>query len=234
VPAQAARPPLRIPILMYHRIDVVRPTLPAITQRLTVDPGRFAAQMEWLHAHGYHALTETQLYDALERGAPLPRRPVVITFDDGYRDVLWKAAPVLKRLHMHATAFVITDRISAGDVSFLTWPLLKVLERQGVEIGSHTVSHLDLTTLSGAQLQHELVDSRATLEQRLGHPVRWFAYPAGRFDARVVAAARAAGYELAMTTQPGSLQDPAQPLELHRYEILDDASVATVAADVGG
>jgi peptidoglycan/xylan/chitin deacetylase (PgdA/CDA1 family) len=234
LPAALPRRALRVPILMYHRIDVLRPTLPAITRRLTVDPGDFAAQMEWLHAHGFHAITQLQLFRALERAAPLPPKPIVLTFDDGYRDVLGKASPVLMRLHMPAVEYVITDRISAGDSSFLTWGMLRTLERRGIAIGSHTVHHLELTGLDSAAALTELRASRQALERRLGHPVQWFSYPAGAHDARTVALVREAGYVLAVTTDPGSVQESADPLELHRYEVLDSTGVAGLAALVGG
>ena len=86
----------------------------------------------------------------------------MITFDDGYRDVLGKASPVLQRLQMHATAFVITSRISGPDPSFLTWPQLTALERRGIEIGSHTVHHAELPGLSDASAQAEL-EGRASV-----------------------------------------------------------------------
>ena len=221
---------IKVPILMYHRIDRITPRLPPITQRLTVTPADFAREMGWLRAHRYHALTEETLLAALERGAPLPTRPVMITFDDGYRDVLGKAAPTLKRLRLHATAFVITGRISGSDSSFLTWPQLRQLERDGIEIGSHTVTHRELTRLSDAGALHELTASRAALEQYLHHPVPWLAYPAGAEDARVVGLARRAGYRLALTTHSGATQNGSDPLELRRLEILDSTGVAGLAA----
>jgi len=88
-----------VPILMYHRIDVLEPSLPPITHRLTVDPADFAAQMRWLKRNGFHPVTQLQLFDALERGTRLPSKPVMITFDDGYRDVYRNASAVLQRLH---------------------------------------------------------------------------------------------------------------------------------------
>src|SRR5581483_6218919 len=142
---------LRLPILEYHRIGSVRSTLPPITRRLTVDSGQFAAEMDWLVRHGYHAVTELQAFEALELGAKLPPNPVLITFDDGYRDVLWNAAPVLHRLHLHATEFVITGRISGSDSTFLTWGELGRLEQLGVQIGSHTITHADLPSLPPAE-----------------------------------------------------------------------------------
>jgi peptidoglycan/xylan/chitin deacetylase (PgdA/CDA1 family) len=223
-----------LPVLMYHRVGPVLPTLPPITQRLTVSSEDFAAQMVWLRAHGFHAVSARQAWEALEHGKPLPPKPVMITFDDGYRDVLWHAAPVLHRLRMPATAFVITDRISGGDTSFLTWPQLARLERLGVTIGSHTVTHPDLTTLSAAGAQAELRGSRRVLEQHLGHPVQWLAYPAGAEDASVVALARKAGYVLAVTTDPGSLQSASEPLLLHRYEVLDTTGGGGLAGLLSG
>lgn len=215
---------------MYHRVDLLKPSLPPITHRLTVDPGDFARQMRWLVAHRFHTVTQEQVYAALEHGRRLPSRPVLITFDDGYRDVLGRAAPVLERLHLRATAFVVTGRISGPDPSFLTWGDLLSLERDGVEIGSHTVSHRELTLLASAEVQQELRDSRAALEAHLHRKVRWLAYPAGREDARVVALTREAGYLLAYTTKPGTTQSRDAPLELRRLEVLDTTGVAGLAA----
>ena len=230
LPAALPSRTLRVPILMYHRIDVLRPSLPAITRSLTVAPADFAAQMRWLKAHRYHAVTQLQLFDALERGRKLPPKPVVITFDDGYRDVLFNAAPLLRRLRMPATAYVITDRISGSDVSFLSWAMLHALEQDGVEIGSHTVSHAEIPTLTDPTALRELIQSRHALELHLHHPVQWFAYPAGKFDAHSEQLVHQAGYVLAVTTQPGSAQDARLPFALHRYEVLDTTGVAGLAS----
>jgi peptidoglycan/xylan/chitin deacetylase (PgdA/CDA1 family) len=222
-----------LPILMYHRIGPIAANIPAVTKTLTLTPADFAGQMEWLRANGYHAVSQLQVYQALEEGRPLPRRPVMITFDDGYRDVLWHAAPVLHRLHMPATEYVITGRISNGDPSFLTWPQLVRLERLGVTIGSHTVSHRDLTLMPPSEAFTELRDSRRALEQHLGHPVQWFAYPFGAENAAVVQLAERAGYVLAVTTQGGTAQSASAPLLLHREEVTDTAGPGGLASLVG-
>ncbi len=219
-----------VPILMYHRIDVLEPSLPPITHRLTVDPADFAAQMRWLKRNGFHPVTQLQLFDALERGTRLPSKPVMITFDDGYRDVYRNASAVLQRLHMPATAYVITERVGRGGPSFLTWRQLSILERRGITIGSHTVSHADLTTLDDAHALAELRDSRAALERHLGHHVQWFAYPYGSENERVMALVRRARYVLAVTTKAGSTQSAAAPLELRRYEIRDTTGVSGLAS----
>jgi peptidoglycan/xylan/chitin deacetylase (PgdA/CDA1 family) len=214
-------------ILLYHRVA----SLPSDRWRMAVSPERFAEQLDAVAAR-FTPLPLGELVQSLQT-KDIPDGAVAITFDDGYRDVLGKASPVLRRLHMPATAYVITDRISGGDPSFLTWGMLRALERRGIAIGSHTVHHLELPRLSDADALRELRDSRAELEQRLGHPVQWFAYPAGAHDTRTVALVHEAGYVLAVTTNAGSLQDARQPLELHRYEVLDTTGVAGLAALLG-
>jgi peptidoglycan/xylan/chitin deacetylase (PgdA/CDA1 family) len=220
---------LVLPILLYHRIDRPLSTLPPITQRLTVAPRGFAAEMSWVRKHGFHPVTQRQLFAALEAGKPLPCRPLLVTFDDGYADVLRYAAPVLRRFGMPATMYVITERPSMVNSGFLSWGGVKELERQGFDIGSHTVTHVPLTSLSNREALEELVRSRRALEGHLGHPVQWLAYPHGAVDARIVQLAARAGYVLGVTTRPGNVQEASYPLELHRYAILDSTDVTGVA-----
>ena len=233
LPVPLPRRRVDVAILMYHRVGPLSPREPAITNALTVPSAAFAAQMLWLRSHGFHAISQRRLFDALERGSPLPARPVLITFDDGYRNILWNAAPVLARLHMPATAYVITARISGPDSSFLTWSELRRLEGRGFDIGSHTVHHLELPYLNRAQALFELVASRRALEKHLGHPVQWFSFPAGAENAALLPLVRRAGYVLAVTTQPGELQSADHPFLLHRDEILATTGVRGLAALLG-
>jgi peptidoglycan/xylan/chitin deacetylase (PgdA/CDA1 family) len=219
-----------VPILMYHRVSVATAATPAVTRRLTVSPTLFARHLRWLHDNGYRTITQRELLTALRCGRGLGRRPVMITFDDGYRDAFSRASPLLLRFGMRATAYVITGRISKGDADSLTWPLLRALEARGVEIGSHTVSHVDLTALSTRRVIRELVDARLQLERRLSHPVRWLAYPFGAWNPRVEQLARDAGYALAVTTDPGAVQRSSRPLALRRIRVSDTTSVPALAA----
>jgi peptidoglycan/xylan/chitin deacetylase (PgdA/CDA1 family) len=230
LPAHLPDRTLAVPILMYHRVNVVTASTPAASRPLTVNPADFARQMTWLARHGYRTVTQRELYEALMCGRRLGPKPIMITFDDGYRDTFFKASPVIARLGMHATAYVVTGRISGPDPSFLTWPLLHALERRGIEIASHTMFHRDLRTLSDRDLLEDLMTSRRTLERELGHPVPWLAYPFGAYDGRVERMARRAGYLLATTTRPGVLQFARQPLALHRLRVLDTTGVRGLAA----
>jgi peptidoglycan/xylan/chitin deacetylase (PgdA/CDA1 family) len=233
VPAVLPNRTIEVPILMYHRINVVTPSTPAISRGLTVHPADFARQMRWLKRQGYRTITQRELFGALMYGLPLGPKPIMLTFDDGYRDVFFKASPVLKRLGMKATAYVVSGRISGRDPSFLTWPLLHALERRGIEIGSHTVSHADLASAPAEVALRELVQSRKALERRLGHPVPWLAYPYGAYDADVEELARRAGYVLAVTTQAGTRHSARRPLALPRLRVLDSTGVRGLAALLG-
>ena len=231
-----ARLPARntvVPILMYHRINVVTSSTPAESRGLTVHPADFARQMAWLDSRGYRTITQRELFDALICGRRLPRRPIMLTFDDGYRDTFFKASPVLLRLGMEATAYVVTGRISGPDPSFLTWPMLRALEQRGIEIGSHTIAHRHLPSLSDRALLADLTSSRRKLERRLGHRVPWLAYPFGAYDARVEQAAGRAGYLLATTTRAGVSHSARRPLALRRLRVLDTTGVRGLAAMLG-
>jgi peptidoglycan/xylan/chitin deacetylase (PgdA/CDA1 family) len=229
LPGRLPRRELVVPILMYHRIRVAPPGTPSMERRLTVDPAVFARQMRWLKGHGYRAVTQRELFDALFHGQRLGPKPILITFDDGYSDVFHNALPVLARLDMHATAYVISGRTLRSDRVFLTWHLLRALERRGIEIGSHSVTHRDLTTLSDPDALRELVRSRRALERQLRHPVQWLAYPYGAYDVRIERLARQAGYVLAVTTEYGTVQSARRPLALRRLRVLDSTGVAGLA-----
>jgi peptidoglycan/xylan/chitin deacetylase (PgdA/CDA1 family) len=216
---------------MYHRIDRVTPGLPSVTRGLTVTPRDFSRQMDWIKTHGYHTITQMQLWNALMRGRPLPAHPVLVTFDDAYRDVVTYAAPVLRRDGQHATAYVITDRLSHGRLSpWMLWSQLPLLERDGFDIGSHTVSHADLVAVGPSQARFQLRASRFALERFLHHPAQWLAYPYGKVDATVEKLARDAGYVLAVTTQGGSRQRADEPFLLHRYEVGGSMGVSGLQA----
>jgi peptidoglycan/xylan/chitin deacetylase (PgdA/CDA1 family) len=187
-----------IPILMYHVIATPPPGTPNVG--LWVPERTFAAQMERLRAAGYHAITLGAAYAAWHAGAPLPRRPVVVTFDDGYRGDYTHARPVLRRLGWPGVLNLLLADVRPGD---LTAPEIRALIRAGWEVDSHTLTHPDLTTVGDAQLRRELVDSRREIQRRFGQRADFFCYPSGRYDAHVEAAVRAAGYRAATTTNEG-------------------------------
>ncbi len=194
----AAAQQARIPILAYHVVTAAPPG--ARFPQLWVSRQRFAAEMAALRQAGYHAVTLAVAVNAWRRGGPLPRRPVVLTFDDGYRSDYTHAGPVLRGLQWPGVLNLALNNLRPGDI---TVPEVRRLIAWGWEIDSHTLTHPDLTTLAPNALRHELAGSRAAIVRRLGQPARFFCYPFGRYDPTVVAAVRAAGYEAATTEDEG-------------------------------
>lgn len=194
VPREEARRPseIAVPVLVYHNI---RPAKGAPAARpYDVTPEELDAQLGILATEGFTPITVSAAVDAL-RGAPLPEKPVIITFDDGRADQYENAVPLLQKRGFVATFYVFTNAIDRP--GYLTREQIVALIAQGHEIGSHAVYHPYLTKSDDAALKEELERSKATLEEVTGRPVRAFAYPFGLTDARVIAATGAAGYDSA-------------------------------------
>jgi peptidoglycan/xylan/chitin deacetylase (PgdA/CDA1 family) len=143
-----------------------------------------------------------QVYLALTGPVQLPPKPIALTFDDGGLDDYSVAYPILLSHHFVATFFVPTG--FAGRRGHASWLQLQLMSRAGMSIESHTVHHRDLTAVPKAQLQSELTESRTTIKQQLGIDSRILAYPGGKYNDRVITAARAAGYVACVTTRPGT------------------------------
>lgn len=217
-----------VPILMYHVIAAPRPGT-ALAQ-LWVAPERFSAQMAALAGAGYRAVTLGRVFAAWNRGTALPHRPVVVSFDDGYLSHARSAAPVLLAHHWPGVLNLELHNLGPDG---LPVHLLKRMVRDGWEVDSHTLTHPDLTTVDATRLRTELVDSRAQIRSRFGQPANFFCYPAGRFDDRVIAAVRAAGYAGATTELPG-LARSGDRMTLHRIRVNGDDSPAALLSRIGG
>jgi peptidoglycan/xylan/chitin deacetylase (PgdA/CDA1 family) len=223
-----AKAKVTVPVLMYHRVAPPSTATNATSYNLTVSPADFRKQMQWLKRNGYSAISQAALFRAIQGGASLPRKPVVLTFDDGYVDAVTDVLPVLRPLGYPATFFIITSRI--GERAFLNARQIRTLSAAGMDIGSHTVDHLELPTLAPAARARQLRQSRATLETLLGHPVRWFCYPVGRNDSASAAAVADAGYLLAYTTEGGSVLRADSLTQLPRVRVSGGQSLDSFAS----
>ncbi|HEY6834856.1 MAG TPA: polysaccharide deacetylase family protein [Gaiellaceae bacterium] len=221
-PPHRARPKPRIvrgphvnpvPILMYHVL--AQAPAGAAYPQLWVSPADFAAQMNWLAAHGYHAVTLGQLFEYWRRGVALPSKPFVATFDDGYLSDFTVGLPTLKK---HGWAGVLNLIVNSVGSAGLGAGQVRALIAAGWEIDAHTVTHADLVGLDPARLRYEVSGSRARLRAMFHQPVDFFCYPAGHYDAAAVAAVRAAGFLGATTENPG-LATPTQPYTLNRIRV---------------
>ena len=213
-----------VPILEYHVIGAAPADAPY--PELYVTRPDFHRQMDWLDQHGYQAVTLERVEDAWYRGGTLPAKPVVISFDDGYRPQFTFALPELRK---HGWPGVLNLKAEGSD---LYESNVRAMIAAGWELAAHTINHLDLTTLDGTQLKEETAGARAILRREYGVPVKDFCYPAGRFDPTVIAAVEAAGYEGATTEIPG-YADRNAPYELARFEILGSSGISGIAADLG-
>lgn len=208
----------RVPILMYHH---VRPIDFAASDRFTSDltlpPAQLEQQLAYLRDNGFTSISLHDLEQHLRGCRDLPARSVVLTYDDGYTDNYLYAYPLLAKYGLTATFFIITGMVGVPD--HMTWEQVKQLSTGGMEIGAHTVTHPDLAKLSQPRLDQELAASKKALEDALGITVDTMSYPSGSYSQTVVAAARKAGYLMAVTTKYGAVHRPDATLELLRVRI---------------
>jgi peptidoglycan/xylan/chitin deacetylase (PgdA/CDA1 family) len=209
---------------MYHVIANPRPGTPIIG--LWVRPDAFAAEMKALRRAGYWAITLDQAWRAWTRGGPLPRKPVVVSFDDGYLGDYTHARPVLHRLGWPGVLNLAVQNIASGDLHASE---VRALIRNGWEIESHTINHPDLTTVSDARVVYELTASRRAIARRFGVTPEFFCYPYGHYDARVEAEVAQAGYHAAMTENEG-YASAATPFVLPRVRVQGSDTPATLLA----
>ena len=203
-----------IPILGYHRVGAFKGDhVP------TVSPDAFARQLAFLARGRYRVVGLDDVAARLDRGEPLPRRSVVITFDDGYEETHSVAWPLLKQFGFPATVFVTPGEV--GWPGFATWEQVTELARDGMTIGSHTMHHNYLPLVSADRLPDELAESRRVIEERIGRPVRFLSYPVGGFTAEVQAVARQAGYLAACTTNRMASPNGVDRFALRRIKVTE-------------
>jgi peptidoglycan/xylan/chitin deacetylase (PgdA/CDA1 family) len=199
---------------MYHVLAEPPPNAPY--PELYVKPADFAAQVAWLSQQGYHAVTLRRVYDFWRGKRILPKKPIVLSFDDGYRSDLTVGLPTLKKRHWPGVLNLVLENLTP------VWGArpgaVKQLIAAGWEVDAHTISHVDLTTLSPDRLTQEVAGSRAQIKKRFGVPVDFFCYPSGRYDDAVVAAVKAAGF-LGATTENEGLGKPSDLFTLSRIRV---------------
>lgn len=218
-------------ILMYHRVTE-RPT----PDRYSVPVNHFREQMEWL-SKNYAAVSLRELLDRVSTKKPIDERIAAITFDDAFKDAYEWAVPVLNSFNLTATFFIVSGLIGQrsywlesnglGDIPLMSWGDVNSLARASFEIGSHTHTHADLTRLPSDQVRKELAVSRQTLEDTLGQPVEFFAYPYGRYTSETISFVREAGFRAACSTDAGFSTDTADLFALRRIEVMNKDSFRT-------
>ncbi len=194
---------VKVPILIYHSVRPYRATDTAFIRRYVVAPEELDRQLSYLEQNGYSAITFDALAEALSNGAPLPPKPVIISFDDGWQGQFAYAFPLLKKHRLAATFFIYTSAI--GQPYFMTWKEVAALADAGMAIGGHTVTHPYLPKITDeAILRREIIGGKKSIEHHLGKTIDAFAYPFGHYDDRSIALVKEAGYRTARTTYRGA------------------------------
>lgn len=199
-----------IRVLLYHRI--LSDTSNKDAANIGVSEVSFRKQIEWLDQWGYTAITFTDYSLFLEGILDLPKKPVIITFDDTYKDMYEYGFPILKKYGMKAVIFVVVDKSittsvwdeGIGEVfALLGQPEILEMNAAGFEVGSHTITHPRLTVMSLETAREELEQSRISLEILLNAPVKSFAYPFGLVNNQVKELVKESGYSFACASYSG-------------------------------
>lgn len=211
---------------MYHVI--AKPPARSPFPGLYVPPAQFRAEVAWLARDGFRAVTLDEVFRAWHGVGRLPRKPVVLTFDDGYHSQFSAALPALRSHHWPGVLDLLVRNLQP--VWGLRPGLVRRLIHAGWEIDAHTLHHLDLTRLSAADAWTEIDGSRVAIREDFHVPVDFFCYPSGRFDAAVVAAVRRAGFLGATTETFGLARPSSNPYELPRIRVAAGTRVRGLAA----
>ncbi|MGM9540213.1 polysaccharide deacetylase family protein [Anaerovibrio sp.] len=201
-----------VPVLSYHQVNDTDNT------PLAVPTAEFERQIAYLHDAGYHAITPDQLTGYLNNGSPLPSKPVLITFDDGYRDNYENAFPILKKYHMTATIFLVSDFMDRFD-NYLTWAQVQEMSEDGICMGVHTLSHFELTGLSDSELNQQLEGGKLAVEWKTLKFAEYIAYPCGSYNDKVLEHTRQYGYKGGFTVRYDLVHAGDNPYLLSRVPI---------------
>lgn len=210
--------PTNIPVLMYHSIAY------EAGNDLRVPKEKLREQMQIIKDNGFTPITLDELYSHFNDSAALPQKPIVITFDDGYKDNYENALPVLKEFGFKATVFVITCQTD-DSTDFMTSAQLKEMNANGIDIECHTVTHPHLKELSYDKQLTELKASKEKLEKMLNKKIDYIAYPYGSYNNDTVKLTKSLGYKMAFTTNEGQANKDQGIFTLDRMYISNSNSL---------
>jgi len=209
----------RVPVLMYHYVSELPPDADRYRVDLTVLPENFKAQLQYLADAGYHAITLADVYLHFAQGVPLPEKPVVLTFDDGYRDAYEVVFPMLLDYGFTGTFFVLATPTHFESPGYMTWAQMEEMSDAGMEIQAHGRDHVDLRGRSYDYLVYQILGIQEAIEAHTGRLPRFFCYPSGKRDANVIAVLKSAGYWGAVTTEGGQAHTRENLFEMPRIRI---------------
>jgi peptidoglycan/xylan/chitin deacetylase (PgdA/CDA1 family) len=213
-----------VPILLYHHVGF---SLDENESAYYVSPETFDRQMNLLYQWGYQTISVELLARAISLGAELPPKPILLTFDDGGETTYTTALPVMQRYGFRGVSYIVYHYV--GLTHYMTADQIRALHAAGWEIGSHGLSHRDLTVYPEKQ-ENEIVRSRRQLESLLGVPVLSFAYPFGAYDDDALHYVDLGGYTAAMGLGNQSLQGTKDLFYLSRQAVKGTENLQTFAS----
>lgn len=230
IPSRTTTPSVRetrVPILMYHHVGDLPPGADAVRKSLTISQSEFEAQIKYLAEQGYTTIHLTTLMEHLQTGTPLPEKPLVLTFDDGYDDNYTNVFPTLKDYGFVGTFFVIGAPTDYGSPGYLRWEQILEMYDNGMEIGAHSLTHrYNLGQMRPSTQDGEIKNDHKLMVDHLPNWTPIFSYPSGSYNAYTIELLKQLGYAAAVTTNQGTLQSSADPFELRRIRIRGEWSTA--------
>jgi peptidoglycan/xylan/chitin deacetylase (PgdA/CDA1 family) len=221
-----------VPVLVYHNLG------PQARGRMVMAVSKFEEQMRYLKAEGYHVITLRQFLEFTSLRRQLPKRSVLLAFDDGYKSFKDHAYPILKSLGFSATLFVYTDYVGAGR-NALSWAELRDLAAEGFDVQAHSKTHSDLRRNTGEpadqyerRMQAELAQPSNMIRQRLGQGSETLAYPYGYWDDALLAEVRRHGYQAAFTVRRQANPAFVSRLRVSRSQIYSEMSLDEFARNL--
>jgi peptidoglycan/xylan/chitin deacetylase (PgdA/CDA1 family) len=230
-----------VPILQYHRVLDYDAALAAGADT-AVSTQAFADEMAYLACAGYTSMTVTQLLAAIDGDIALPERPVVITFDDGYLEHYTSVYPIMRQHGQLGSFAIVTDFIGSGEM-YMTWDQVREMSGFGMEMMSHTVSHVSLGSVEPEEARAQIEDARAIITEQTGRDVTSFVYPAGEpfrtgdgeQQAMVMQMLEDTGHRAGLLAGWYNItQDPHAPFQLQRLRVTGDMGIETFAASMYG
>ena len=216
-----------VPIMMYHHVTAVTPS-----EGNWVSPKSFEQQMAYLTQHHYKVITLDELVSAIQKKEKLSHKTVVLTFDDGYDDNYTQAYPILKKYQFSATIFLIANKINAD--GFLNLKQIEEMLTNGINFGSHTLSHPYLPSLSPPEQEKEIRESKARIGQALNTSIEYFCYPIGGFSDDIKRMVKEAGYKAALTTNRGFARSNQDVYELKRIRFVNNDNSLSLGLKLSG
>ena len=204
---------------MYHYVSEPPPGADAIRRDLSVPPERFRKHLQYLSDAGYTTITLRDLVLALQTGYHLPEKPVLLTFDDGYRDAYACAFPILKEFDFVGTFFLVTGFIDEGRPEHVSWDQVIEMNAAGMDMEAHGHTHTDLRDRSVEYLVWQVLGAKEAIEARTRKPVHFFCYPSGKYDEQVIRVLKSAHYWAAVTVDPGVEHRSDRLFELRRIRV---------------